>query len=89
MQTVRVYKPENNQDYYIADITIELNCASESPFLILNTGMQALDGVLLKNGIKIIVKFFLPKEKQGKMQMEQPQDGVSYRELWIMIMEEP
>lgn len=35
IQTVRVYKPENNQDYYIADITIELNCASESPFLIL------------------------------------------------------
>jgi hypothetical protein len=31
---VRVYKPENNQDYYIADITIEMNCASESPFLI-------------------------------------------------------
>lgn len=35
MQTVRVYKPENKQDYYIVDITIELNCASESPFLIL------------------------------------------------------
>jgi Methane oxygenase PmoA len=34
VQTVRVYKPENNQDYYIADITIEMNCASESPFLI-------------------------------------------------------
>lgn len=35
MQTVRVYKPEKNQDYYNVDITIELNCASESPFLIL------------------------------------------------------
>ncbi len=35
IQTVRVYKPGNNQDYYIADITIELNCATESPFLIL------------------------------------------------------
>ena len=35
IQTVRVYKPANNQDYYIADITIELNCATESPFLIL------------------------------------------------------
>ena len=34
LQTVRVYKPESNQDYYIADITIELNCASSSPFLI-------------------------------------------------------
>lgn len=35
IQTVRVYKPENNQDYYIVDITIELNCATASPFLIL------------------------------------------------------
>ena len=34
LQTVRVYKPENDQEYYIADITIELSCASESPFLI-------------------------------------------------------
>jgi hypothetical protein len=34
IQTVRVYKPENNQDYYIVDITIEMNCATESPFLI-------------------------------------------------------
>ena len=34
LQTVRVYKPENNQDYYIADISIEMSCASESPFLI-------------------------------------------------------
>lgn len=35
IQTVRVYRPEKNQDYYLVDITIELNCASESPFLIL------------------------------------------------------
>ena len=35
MQTVRVYRPEKNQDYFNVDITIELNCASESPFLIL------------------------------------------------------
>ncbi len=35
LQTVRVYKPESKQDYYIVDITIELNCASESPFRIL------------------------------------------------------
>ena len=34
IQTIRVYKPENNQDYYLVDITIEMNCASESPFLI-------------------------------------------------------
>jgi hypothetical protein len=35
LQTVRVYRPENNQDYYTVDITIQMNCASESPFLIL------------------------------------------------------
>jgi len=35
LQTVRVYRPENNQDYFMVDITIELNCASESPFQIL------------------------------------------------------
>lgn len=35
LQTVRVYRPENNQDSYIVDITIQLNCASSSPFLIL------------------------------------------------------
>jgi len=34
LQTVRVYKPEQNSDYYIVDITSKLNCASESPFLI-------------------------------------------------------
>ena len=33
-QTVRIYKP-NSPDYYITDITIELNCASTSPFKIL------------------------------------------------------
>lgn len=35
LQTVRVYKPEANQDYYKVDITIELNCASKSPVRIL------------------------------------------------------
>lgn len=35
LQTVRVYAAESNQDYYFVDITIELNCASESPFRIL------------------------------------------------------
>jgi hypothetical protein len=34
LQTVRVYKPNDNQDYYFVDMTIELSCASESPFLI-------------------------------------------------------
>jgi hypothetical protein len=34
IQTVRIYRPEND-DYYIADITIQLNCASETPVLLL------------------------------------------------------
>lgn len=35
LQTVRVYKPENNADYFILDITSQLSCATESPFHIL------------------------------------------------------
>jgi hypothetical protein len=35
LQTVRVYRPEDGQDNYIVDITIQLNCATTSPFLIL------------------------------------------------------
>ena len=35
LQTVRVYTPEDNANYFLVDITIDLNCASESPFLIL------------------------------------------------------
>ena len=35
LQTVRVYRPKDGQDNYIVDITIQLNCASPSPFLIL------------------------------------------------------
>ncbi|HEX6223194.1 MAG TPA: PmoA family protein [Chryseolinea sp.] len=35
VQTVRVYRPEDDADNYIVDITIELTCASSSPFLIL------------------------------------------------------
>jgi len=34
LQTVRVYRPENNSDYYVVDITSKMSCASESPFLI-------------------------------------------------------
>ena len=34
-QTVRVYHMENNQDYFLVDVTIELNCATESLFRIL------------------------------------------------------
>ncbi len=35
LQTVRVYKPAANSEYYIVDITSRMNCATESPFLIL------------------------------------------------------
>ena len=35
VQSVRIYKPQKGANYYIADITISLNCASESPVLLL------------------------------------------------------
>lgn len=35
VQSVRIYQPVISQNYYIADITIRLNCASESPVLLL------------------------------------------------------
>jgi hypothetical protein len=34
-QTVRVYKPTGNNDYYIVDITSTMRCASQSPLLLL------------------------------------------------------
>src|SRR5690606_26877362 len=34
LQSVRIYKPGQNQDYYIADITVQLNCASASPVIL-------------------------------------------------------
>lgn len=34
LQSVRVYKPAENSDYYIVDITSKMNCATDSPFLI-------------------------------------------------------
>jgi hypothetical protein len=35
LESVKVYKPEGNQDYYFVDIEIDLNCATESPVLLL------------------------------------------------------
>ena len=35
LQTVRVYRPHENQDYYIADFTMQMNCAEENPVLLL------------------------------------------------------
>jgi hypothetical protein len=34
LQSVRIYQPANSQDYYIMDITIQLNCASNSPVVL-------------------------------------------------------
>lgn len=34
LQCVRVYQPTANQDHYLMDITIQLNCASNSPVLL-------------------------------------------------------
>lgn len=35
LQTIRVYQPEKNNDYYIVDISSQMSCATESPFQIL------------------------------------------------------
>lgn len=35
IQTVRVYRPDDNADYYIMDYTSKLNCASQSPVKLL------------------------------------------------------
>jgi hypothetical protein len=34
LQTVRVYNPQGEKDYYIVDFTSQLSCATESPLLI-------------------------------------------------------
>jgi hypothetical protein len=35
LQTVRVYRPMDSSDYYYVDITSQLNCATQSPVLLL------------------------------------------------------
>jgi hypothetical protein len=35
LQSVRVYRPQDNQDFYIADFIIQLNCATDNPVKIL------------------------------------------------------
>lgn len=35
MQNVRVYRPQKNQDFYIIDFNIQLNCADKSPVKLL------------------------------------------------------
>lgn len=35
LQSVRIYKPEEDQDYYLVDVNIELSCATKSPVLLL------------------------------------------------------
>jgi len=34
LQSVRIFQPQKGQDYYIADITIQLNCATDEPVLL-------------------------------------------------------
>jgi hypothetical protein len=49
LQNVRVYAPGANQEFFIVDFNIRMNCADDrSNFL--NTGMQALDGGQQKSG---------------------------------------
>lgn len=35
LQTMRIYQPAAQQNYYIADMTVELNCATDSPIVLL------------------------------------------------------
>jgi hypothetical protein len=35
LQTVRVYRPQHDPDYYLFDLTIQLNCATADPVLLL------------------------------------------------------
>lgn len=35
LQTIKVYRPENNSDYYIADFISQMTCADKEPFHIL------------------------------------------------------
>lgn len=34
LQSVRIYKPDTEQDYYVLDLTIQMNCASASPVIL-------------------------------------------------------
>lgn len=34
LQSVRIYRPDTEQDYYIMDLTIQMNCASASPVIL-------------------------------------------------------
>lgn len=34
LQSVRIYKPDAEQDHYVMDITIQMNCASASPVIL-------------------------------------------------------
>lgn len=34
LQTVRIFQPKTNQEYYLMDITIQLSCASDSPVIL-------------------------------------------------------
>ncbi|RYE19184.1 MAG: hypothetical protein EOP51_20415 [Sphingobacteriales bacterium] len=42
IQSVRIYQPQNGQDYYLMDITIHLNAATASPVTMLKYGYSSL-----------------------------------------------
>lgn len=42
LQSVRIYQPSPDQDYYIADFTIQLNCATKSPLVLAEYGYGSL-----------------------------------------------
>lgn len=42
LQSVKVYYPQNDDDYYIVDLSIQMNCADENPFRILEYRYEGL-----------------------------------------------
>jgi hypothetical protein len=70
VQSVKIYQPEGNQNYYIADITIRLNCASESPVLLLEyryggLGIRATEAWNTQNSYTITSEGKNRKEADG------------------------
>jgi hypothetical protein len=70
VQSVKIYAHQKDQNYYIADITIGLNCASESPVLLLEyryggLGIRATEEWNTKNSYTITSEGKNRKEADG------------------------
>jgi hypothetical protein len=70
IQSVRIYQPANNSNYYIADVFIQLNCGSESPVLLLEyryggLGMRATQEWNKNNSTVITSEGKARKEADG------------------------